>query len=623
MAIDTGRSSRLLSEALSYGRAVARRASHLWAAGAPVVADRAGRMIRFVGRLPPVRWFSRSLPRRILLSNLLGLLILLGGSLYMNQYKEWLVDAKVDSLSAQGEIIAQALASNAQVMGNVLVVDPDSLPESNASLAPYRDDGFAALSLSLAPERVTPVLSRLLQPEIRARIFDSDGKLVVDSRDFLSRGRFIGAKQQPDPDKIRTKNLWTKLTEYLFTSDIPVLKELDQANGQYYPPVRTAMTGTGTPMLLLNENGQQIVSYAAPIRRFRQIHGVLLLSTDPGEIDKVLTKERNAIIRLAILALGATIATSLLLAYSVAGPIRRLAAAADNVSRDINSRHQLPNFAHRQDEVGLLAQSFAAMTNSLYRRIEASEKFAADVAHELKNPLTAARSTAESLSYAKTPEQRDQLVQQIQDELKRLNRLITDVSNASRLEANLAREGREVIDLEMELSNIVGAFRDMLSDNTRTVRMAAIVGPPGRLCVYAHEGRIGQVVTNLIDNAVSFSPENATVTLTARRDGDMVEFAVEDEGPGIEPDMLEPIFKRFYTYRPTAESSRGNNSGLGLSISREIIEAHDGRIWAENRYSPGAASDAKPLGARFVVRLPAAEVRSGAGRAGSRRSRRG
>lgn len=605
MAFDTER-SKVLTEARLGSRALAAQASAALAVVRPVAVEAFRRIRQGYRAIPIVGYFSGSLARRIILSNFIGLLILLLGYLYMNQYKDWLVDAKVDSLTAQGEIIAQAIAANATLDGERMLIDPEALPEKDMKLQPFTDDGFAALSFSIGPEKVAPILSRLVQPDVRARVYDREGRLIVDSGHFLAKGRVgeprVGGAAS---DKPRTKNLWTRLTEYFFTSDLPVLKELDQANGNYYPPVRSAMAGTGTPMLLLNEEGQQIVSYAAPIRRAKQINGVLMLSTEPGEIEKVLSKERNAIARLALLAIAATLAASLLLAYSVAGPIQRLSEAAEAVSHNINARHTLPEFPDRKDEVARLATAFQDMTASLYRRIAASEKFAADVAHELKNPLTAARSTAESLTYAKTPEQRDQLVQQIQGELKRLNRLITDVSNASRLDAELALQEREPLDLTLILAGTVDTFRDLLSSTEKTIVYEPGPGADQGLIVSGHEGRLGQVITNLVDNALSFSPPHGKVTVRARRDGAMVEFAVEDEGPGIDADKLETVFDRFYTYRPTANSSRGNNSGLGLSITREIVRSHDGRIWAENRLASGADPLRGRLGARFIVRLPA------------------
>jgi two-component system sensor histidine kinase ChvG len=584
-------------------------------------------LARGIGQSAVVRFVSASLTRRIIVSNLVGLLILLGGYLYLSQYKGWLIAAKRESLRAQGEIIAAAIAANASIETERIVLDPDKLPEIEGARVPFRDDGFAALELSIRPEKVTPVLRRLMQnTTIRARIYDREGKLITDSAELLTKGQISdpGRSVQPANARPKTKNLWTRMTEYLFSSDLPVYKEIGSANGNYYPEVRAAMTGTATPMLLLNESGEQIVSYAVPIRRAHEVHGVLLLSTEPGDIDEILDEERLALYKVGLLALVATIAASLLLAQTVAGPMRRLSAAAENVSRSINARQQLPDFSSRKDEVGQLASAFAAMTNSLYRKIEASEKFAADVAHELKNPLTAARSTAESLAYAKTDEQRLQLVQQIQLELKRLNRLITDVSNASRLDAEMAFQETAPIELTSMLSGIVATFRDIVDSETLRLKFE----PESKsltdgLVVNGHEGRLWQLVTNLMDNAVSFSPEHGTVTVRIRRDGNAIEFSVEDEGLGIEPDKLETIFDRFYTYRPTATSSRGTNSGLGLSISRDIVHAHGGEVWAENRYPPGSAAGSAPCGARFVVRLPAALPSAIAHRGATTRVRRG
>lgn len=590
--------------------AVIPRGGPWWTHAAPRLTGALEWLRRLLLRQPLVRWFSRSLTRRIMFSNAVGLAILLAGYLYLNQYKDWLVDSKLDSLTAQGEIIAQAIAANATVEGQRIFVDPEALPEVAPSIDSFRDEGFAALSFSLGPERVAPILRRLKQPDIRARVYDREGRLIVDSDDFPIAGK-LG---EPRPavgtgERLRTKNFWTRVTEYFFVPDLPVLRELDRANGNYFPPVRSAMAGTGTPMLLLNEEGQQIVSYAAPILRAKQIHGVLLLSTDPGEIEKVLNKEFKAIIKLAGLALATSFLVSFLLAYSVAGPIQKLSQAAQAVSQDINARHRLPEFPDRSDEVARLADAFREMTASLYRRIEASEKFAADVAHELKNPLTAANATAQALAFAKNDDERDQLVAQIRAELKRLNRLISDVSNASRLDAELALQQREPVSIAEVLEGVVATFADMASGTGRSIALDVAYAPPGDLVVLGQDGRIGQVATNLIDNALSFSPADGTVRVTVRRDADMVEFAVEDEGPGIAPDKLETVFDRFYTYRPTATTSRGNNSGLGLAISREIVKAHHGQIWAENRTPSDAGNgsvDGARRGARFIVRLPAA-----------------
>ena len=417
----------------------------------------------------------------------------------------------------------------------------------------------------------------------------------------------------------RLKNFWTRLHYWLINKELKVYRELGTANGFLYPEVkRAAQEGVESPILLLDSRGQQIVSMAAPIKRGNKILGVLLLSTRPGEIEEILWDERRLILQIAAIALLASIISSLFLVRAIAGPMSRLSEAAEDVSQNIASRQDLPDFSDRRDEVGQMGRAFRAMTSALYRRIEASEKFAADVAHELKNPLAAARSTAEALTYARSKEDRDELVQQIQDELKRLNRLINDVSNASRLDAELARQHMQPTNVRLVLTNVTGIFRDILSDDSRGIKLTVEPGAnEAELTVLGNDGRLGQVFTNLIDNALSFSPEGSTVTVHARPVSGSVEVFVDDEGPGIPEDRLQTIFERFYSDRPATDAKRGKNSGLGLSISREIILSHRGIIYAENRSPHANGSDANgsgvngKCGARFIVRLPRANWAGG------------
>ena len=568
------------------------------------------------------RFFGQSLARRIFVSNVLGLLVLLIGIFWVSQQHALLVTAKQDSLQIQGEIIASAIAASASVATNDITFDPARLQEVGETSVLHRTDAFAAfdaLELSIRPDRVGPVLRRLIQPvshSTRARIYDRDGELVVDTqRSRLPQADAAtssGTVADGSREKVRVKTGWTKFLSWFDGTDLPIYHEIGDANGTYYPEVRQALKGAKpAPMLLLNESGHQIVSLAVPIQRRNATLGALLVSTKPGEIDRILARERWIFASVAAMALLTTLAASMQLTRSIAEPVSKLSAAADHVSKSISARAELPDYSDRQDEVGRMSSAFRRMTSALYRRIEASEKFAADVAHELKNPLTAARSTAESMSYARTPEQREQLAGQIQSELKRLNRLITDVANASRLDAELARQETTLVDLGVALKGLVDVLRDVHGGDGSQVVLDVMPGPDGdtRLTAKVHEGRIGQVVTNLIDNAASFSPDDGTVTLRVARVGAEIELAVEDQGPGIPDEHLEKVFERFYSDRPEKDRTIGKNSGLGLSISREIVQAHGGRIWAENRYAkghPATAQDKGPIvGARFVVRLPA------------------
>lgn len=552
------------------------------------------------------RFFTATLARRIFLANLLGLLVLLLGILWLSQHQSWLITAKRESLRIQGEIIAAALAASASADQAGLTIDPERLNEVDSARLPFRDDGFASFELTLPPERIGRVVRRLIQPQhnTRARVYDREGHLVVDSLPLGSKLEI--STPEKGAERVRVKNFWTRMSAFFDGTDINVYREIGNSNGHNYPEVRQALKGLTQPaMLLINDANQQIVSLAVPIMRRNSVLGAVLLSTRPGEIDEVLSTERWIILSLAIMALFATVVASIMLDRSIAAPVRRLSAAAEHVSQSINARADLPDYAGRKDEVGQMADAFKRMTAALYKRIEDSEKFAADVAHELKNPLAAARSMAETLSYARTPEERDEHVRQIQGELKRLNRLITDVSNASRLDAELARQKNEPVDLRQLLSNLASVFRDIHSGGGVSLKLE-LDDLDGKLpiIVNGHEGRLGQVATNLLDNAFSFAKPEQTVTLKVKRIGSEIEVAVEDQGPGMPDDKLEAIFERFYSDRPESDRTRGKNSGLGLSISREIVLAHGGRIWAENIRAAGESLSGKVAGARFVVRLP-------------------
>jgi two-component system, OmpR family, sensor histidine kinase ChvG len=584
---------------------------------------------------PLIRLVAKTLMRRIIFANVIGLVILLSGIFYLGQYHAWLIEAKRDSLRAQGEVIAAAIAANATREKDTgrIVINPDMLPEMEAARGLLRDENMAALQLSIPPERIAPLFrGGLLPADIRARVYGSDGVLIVDSDQLLSRGQLSGpdtpaVDQQQSNEGIRTN--WTRFMHWLMRRQVPVYREIGTGNGKDYPEVRVALTGGhSTAMVLVTERGEQIVSVATPIHYRGVVQGALLLSTRPGVIEDVLQEERNLVLGLALTAFAATLIASVLLYRTIVGPMRRLSEAAESVSRSIHTAAMLPDLGGRTDEIGQMTTAFRAMTSSLYQRIEASQRFAREVAHELKNPLTAARSTAESLAFAKTPEMREELVRQIQGELARLNRLITDVSNVSRLDAELAYGETELVDVREVLGGVIEIFQDRFSTDSRSLVLdiQATPGQPDAYMVRAHEARLGRVITNLLDNALSFSPEGGAITVHARRDGAEVELIVDDEGPGIPDDKLEDIFERFYSDRPQSDNTHGKNSGLGLSISRDIVDAYGGRISAANRLASenGAAKaqDDHPalkdrrapgvIGTRFIVRLPAAEASKGA-----------
>jgi two-component system sensor histidine kinase ChvG len=333
--------------------------------------------------------------------------------------------------------------------------------------------------------------------------------------------------------------------------------------------------------------------------------GVLMLSTQGGDIDKIVSAERRAILRVFGVAALVTAILSMLLASTIANPLRRLAAAAVRVRRGVKSREEIPDFSERQDEIGNLSVALREMTNALYARIEAIESFAADVSHELKNPLTSLRSAVETLPLAKSESSKTRLMDVIQHDVRRLDRLITDISDASRLDAELAREDAAKVDMKKFLGDLVSVSRD-IGRGKRKVEIDYKVGklPQGMkgFFVQGHDLRLGQVITNLIENARSFvADDSGRITINLTRSGRHVIITVDDNGPGIRADNIDRIFERFYTDRPSSEAF-GQNSGLGLSISRQIVEAHGGTLTAEN--IPGT-KPGEVRGARFVVTLPA------------------
>ncbi|WP_352913895.1 sensor histidine kinase [Mesorhizobium sp. M1143] len=561
-------------------------------------------MRRFLGH----HIFS-SLTRRILFLNLAGLAVLVTGILYLNTFRDGLIDARVESLMTQGEIIAGAIAASATVETDSISIDPEKLLELQAgeSLGPGSDQ-LDNLDFPINPERVAPVLRRLISPtRTRARIYDRDANLLLDSRHLYSRGQILRYDLPPVEDE--QPDMLERVQKFVFdffrNKDLPVYHEQPGGNGAAFPEVVKALTGSPSTIVRVSEQGEQIVSVAVPIQRFRAVLGVLMLSTEGGDIDKIVAAERKAILRVFGIAALVTAILSMLLASTIANPLRRLSAAAVRVRRGVKSREEIPDFSDRQDEIGNLSVAVRDMTNALYARIEAIESFAADVSHELKNPLTSLRSAVETLPLAKNDNSRGRLMEIIQHDVRRLDRLITDISDASRLDAELAREDAATVDLKKLITDLVAVSREATRNKKAVeIEFKAAKLPQGvkGYFVTGHDLRIGQVITNLIENARSFVPEDhGHIAISLARSGKVNIVTVDDNGPGIRADAIDRIFERFYTDRPAGEAF-GQNSGLGLSISRQIVEAHGGTLTAEN--IPGTKpGDIK--GARFVVTLPA------------------
>lgn len=548
---------------------------------------------------------TSSLTRRIVILNLAGLMALVAGILYLNQFRAGLIDTRIQSLLVQGQIISAAIAAQATADTDAITLDPDKLLEMQLgqSASPYRL-GDMATDFPIDPERVAPLLRRLISPtRTRARIYDSDGTQILDSRGLYMHG-FVQSFDLPPLGE--TKGLlerwWDSVRLWYRRGELPVYEEIGSGNGRKYAEVASALDGQSASVVRVGDDGGLIVSVAVPVQRYRAILGSLLLSTESGDIDDIVQGERMAILRVFAVASAVTVLLSILLASTIAGPVRRLAAAAERVRRGVRHRRvEIPDLGGRKDEIGHLASVLSDMTSALYKRMESIESFAADVSHELKNPLTSLRSAVETLPIAKTDEQRARLLGVIKHDVKRLDRLITDISDASRLDAELAREETEPVDIAKLLETVVSIARETRLSNKRKIQLTLEPRRWGKDAFYVlgHDSRLGQVFNNLIDNALSFSPPEGSVRIRAWREPNSICVVVDDDGPGIRAENIESIFERFYTDRPEGDEF-GQNSGLGLAITRQIVEAHRGTIQAENR----KRADGTVEGARFTVILP-------------------
>ena len=534
--------------------------------------------------------FLSPLLRRILLVNLLPLALLLAALLYLDQYQNGLLEAEVTTLREQARIFAGALSEAA-----VREDSPDN-PRVVADLA-------------------RPLLRGLTEPtpNAQARLFSPEGEVLADTRVREgSGGAVVIEPLQPAVDRGRLANIVGQVYDDLLSllphkAEVSLLDVGQQPAGtDWAPDVREELKrNAATPGRLIppyirrSDNNRLLVSVSEPISRNRRTLGVVVLTREAREVDDSVLAVRISILALFALALGLTVMLSWYLSLTIARPILRLAGAAAAMREGGGRTGAVPDsLLIRRDEVGQLARALADSADALWTRMDAIERFAADVAHEIKNPLSSIRSAIETLRRIDDPEKQRRLTSIIAEDVGRLDRLITDISDASRIDAELSRAATEPVDLTpilTALADINEATRD--EDDPRVVLELG----EGKLVVQAVGDRLVQVLRNLIGNANSFSPPNGRIALSAVIDGAMVEIAVEDEGPGIPDAKLEHIFDRFYSERPKGERF-GTHSGLGLSISRQIVEALNGRISAENRRDDSG----RVIGARFVVRLPRA-----------------
>jgi len=518
--------------------------------------------------------------RRILLLNVLVLVIPVFGLLHLDQYRHTLIASELDSLLVQARTFALTLGS-AAVAG-----------------ASRGEDRLIAESA----RHLMRVL--LYGTGVRARIFGRDGALVADSFVLVGPGGLVQVVELPaehkNPALAMLERWYDKISTWLPSRDKLALytESLTQTAGDYEEVTR-ALFGEARGVARVDRRGRLIFSVAVPVQRYRQVLGALMVSKDGAGIDAAVSTRRLDILLIFGVALAVTVMLSLYLAGTIARPIRRLAQAADQVRHGTGRQHEIPDFTRRGDEIGDLSAALRDMTAALWARLDAIEGFAADVAHEIKNPLTSLRSAVETVVRVEDPEQQKRLMSIILDDVQRLDRLISDISGASRLDAELSRAKTAPVNIAHLLKTLVEAY-DATAPSTGP-RFRLDIDPRHDLTVLGMGDRLGQVLRNLMSNAITFSPPDGEIVLSGHRDGSWVVITVMDQGPGIPEAKLEAVFDRFYTERPSAEKF-GTHSGLGLSISKQIVTAHGGTIVARNRGGDGI----EPGGTAFTIRLPAA-----------------
>ena len=570
---------------------------------------------------------------RILAVNVLALALLVVGLLYLGRYQDRLIQAELEALATEARIFASALGEGA--VNRILIPPaPGGETAGEAGSSGGGLDSGGREQFELAPELARPMVRRLAEATAtRTRLFDIDGHMLSDSRVLTGSLGRIEIRELPAPpagDAVSRaiNDLYSRLIDVVPSREgLPLYRE---ETGRPNPDVERALTGeTGATVWRVAsaaDDPDLLLTVAVPVQRYREVLGAVLLTRGGGEIDRAIRSVRFDILRVFAAALLVTVALSLYLAGTIARPIRRLALAADRLRTGHGRHTEIPDFTHRGDEIGELSGVLRDMTAALWARMDAIERFAADVAHEIKNPLTSLRSAVETVARIEDPGRRARLMAIIADDVQRMDRLISDISNASRLDAELSRAEPEPVDIGAMLTMFAdlqraaeetarepdGETRGGLgtgmredggttpdNEDGRPPRVVIDVPAGERLVVPGLEGRLTQVFQNLIANALSFSPPGGIVRVSARRAGNRVKIIVSDNGPGIPEGKQQAIFERFYTERPAGEKF-GTHSGLGLSISQQIVQAHNGLVDVQNRLSPDGRID----GADFSVMLP-------------------
>ncbi|MBL4720366.1 MAG: stimulus-sensing domain-containing protein [Alphaproteobacteria bacterium] len=525
--------------------------------------------------ISPLTW-------RILAVNILALAIPVVGLLYLGPYQDGLLEAELDGLRRQSDLFAGALGEGA------IRIQPN---------------GSQVLDVLHARNMIRRLTAAA---PVRAQLFLTNGALIADSRNVGGRDRLVQIFElSPLRDGSPAVERFLIMLDWLFDAfqgprDLDTYQESQRPHIRDYPEAVAALSGEVTGVVRADRDGGFVLSVAMPVQRFHQVIGVLMVSKSGAEVHAAIRDVRLVVVELFGIALVITVLLSLYLARAIARPVRMLAAAAAGVP-GAGGVIEIPDMTHRGDEIGDLSGALRDMTSALSLRLGAIERFAADVSHEIKNPLTSLRSAVETAARITDPAQQKQLMTIIQEDVQRLDRLISDISDYSRLDSELSRESMQPVEVVGLLQTLVDIHSVAHDEDSDAPRMhLSIDGAPATLVAPGLEGRLVQVFRNLIANAESFSPPGSTIEIHVARRGDYVETTISDTGPGLPEGKLEAVFDRLYSERPASEKF-GMHSGLGLSISRQIIKAHAGVIRTENR----RGADGAVIGAKFTVRLPA------------------
>tara|TARA_E500000075_G_scaffold133249_1_gene146885 strand:- start:1439 stop:2992 length:1554 start_codon:yes stop_codon:yes gene_type:complete len=513
--------------------------------------------------------------------------MLVFGILYLNQFRQGLIDAKIEALKTQSQIISNTISTSAtsSKRTNLFLLDPniDNGLGFDQRIIQYRN-------YTINKKLLEDIIIKLIIPEkIRAQVYDSNNKQMHDSNEFFLRKNIKKNNRQLSKENNFFTNIYLNTLNKLGINNLNRLKYSTNFN-----LLSDALNGSNNIVVSENEKNQAVVSIAVPIKKYKAIIGYLVLSTQDNAIDMIVNQERASILKVFIVAAFITILLSLVLSYTIGKPVKELADAADDVRNNLNRRHKIPDFSDRKDEIGNLSRSLNDMTASLYNRIDIIEKFSADVAHELRNPLTSLKSAVEAFPVIKKKSERIKLIEIINEDIDRIDRLISDISETSKLDTALTIEKREIVDLLEILSELINLqnFGGVTNKIFLKVESAGV-----KFYSKINKDRINQVFINLFDNARSFSTNGEEIAVAIRSDPSSIYITVSDSFGGIKGTKIDRIFDRFYTDRPVIT---GNNkhSGLGLSIAKQIIESHDGLISVKNNFKYSKK------GATFEIKLP-------------------